>query len=121
MTNKIVRKPSLTVHMVLFGLYLIPSMVMFAAGLILCMTIVGIAPGAALIVLSGIPIAAESHRYIMRKLAWQRSNEDEGPERYRTGRGKRNAILIKLGEGVEYEYDPDLDAMVPIAKPWVTE
>jgi hypothetical protein len=82
------------------------------------MTIVGIGPGAALILASGLPIAAESNRYIKRKLAWERSKEDEGPEKFRTGRGKSKAILVKLGEGIEYEYDPDLDMMVPIEKPW---
>jgi hypothetical protein len=119
MTNKVVRKPSITMHYTLFTLYLIPSALIFATGLVLCLTIVGIAPGAALIVASGIPIAAESNRYIKRKLAWDKVQKNGGPEKFRTGRGKSNVVLVKLGEGIDYEYDPALDIMVPIQKPWV--
>jgi hypothetical protein len=89
-----------------------------AVAILLCCTIVGIAPGVALMGFTGAVVAAESQRYIKRQVAWEMS--EKGAERFREGRGKRNAVLIKLDADVEeYEYDPDLDQMVPIEKPWV--
>jgi hypothetical protein len=119
MTKKIVRKPSVLAHVFLMTLYLIPAMVLMAGGIFLCVTIVGIAPGMVLIGLAGVPLAAESRRYIKRKVAWEL--HEEGPEKFRTGRGKGGRALVKLHPNIEYEYDPETDDMVPVKKPWVTE
>lgn len=122
MSNKVVKKPSIYVHYMLLMLYMIPCAFVFGVGLFLILTIVGIAPGTLLMGLAAIPITAESNRYILRKRAWEiEQDKIEGPERFRKGRGKSNQIIVKLGDLEEYEYDPALDQMVPVEKPWVTE
>lgn len=119
MTKRVARKPSTALHYTVLGLLLIPCGFVFALGLFLCLTIVGIVPGAALMVASAVPLAAENMRYIQKRRRWEML--EEGPTKFRTGRGKSNQVLMKMDANIEYEYDPDLDEMVPVKKPWVTE
>jgi len=118
-TKKIVRKPSMAVHLTLMVVYFIVGMPVVLVGIILCLSIVGIAPGIFLFGLAGVLPAAEQMRWIKRKVAWEIHNEDQGPDKYK-GRGKSGQVQIAMAANIEYEYDPDLDMMVEVKKPWIT-
>lgn len=119
MTKRVVRKPSLVAHLLLMTLLMIPAATLFGLGLFLCITVVGIPVGIPLMVAGGAIIAWESNRYVKAKRAWE--IKEMGPEKFRTGRGKGNQVLIKMDANIEYEYDPESDTMVPVKKPWVTD
>src|SRR6266498_589409 len=109
------RRPSRTLHVVLCCIHLSYGVPLFAVGLFLCCTIIGIPVGAPLMVLSGVGLAYEQKRRVEALIKYERQISG-GPA---TKPGKRNQILQKLDfEGYTYEYDPDLDRMVPIEKPW---
>jgi hypothetical protein len=114
--HKASKKPSFWLHALLLCTYAIPSMVLAGAGLLLCLTIVGIVPGVFLIGLSGILVAYEVNRYGKKKDAWKL--RQQGAHRFDTGRGKAGRVNVVLVEDLEYEYDPVLDDMVPREKPW---
>jgi len=121
MTEKLVRKPSVLLHCCLFTIYMLPCMILFGTGLFLCLTIIGIAPGMALMALAGVPIAAESNRYIKRRVAWkmQQAPIEEYKQGKHSKRGKHQRPNVKMDPYLDYEYDPVLDEMVQIKKPWV--
>lgn len=122
MTKRIVKKPSLLLHVTLSALAIVAMLPVTAAGLVLTLTIVGIVPGFALMMASAVPFTLEQQRYIKKRVAWKSSQEEpEGAERFRKGRGKRNQVLQTLDDSLDYEYDPVLDDMVPVKRPWITE